>query len=145
MNIMMYKVIVAIFLIIFITVISLGCLENNNQLSSDFTPIGKDTISQINDSNVSVSYTCEKQPIYFNLYNSYIINGNVTNTEKQAIANLTITATFHGRNNYYGLFGNNEGESCIYYIGPNDTDKFTIQKQYYMSIDIESYQVNVSY
>jgi len=58
-----------LFLIIFISVISLGCLENNHQMSSDFTPIRKDTVSQINDSNIVVLYTCEQHPVCLNLYN----------------------------------------------------------------------------
>jgi hypothetical protein len=84
--------------------ISLGCLENNNQLSSDFTSIGKDTVSQFNDSNLLVSYTCEQQKADLNLYNEYIIRGNITNTGHAIITNTTVSATFFGTNNYNSRF-----------------------------------------
>jgi hypothetical protein len=49
---MKIKAISVLFIIIFISVISLGCQENNNELSSDFTPLAKETVSQVNDSNI---------------------------------------------------------------------------------------------
>jgi hypothetical protein len=135
----------SLFFIFFIFIISLGCLESYNTLSSDYTPVGKNTISQINDQNVSVSYICEKQPICFNLYNKYIISGNVTNTGNLLLLNLTIAATFFGMNNYYSPFYNNEVESRILYLGSNDTANFTIQKQSPCTANIESYKLKILY
>jgi len=58
---------------------------------------------------------------------------------------MKVSVTFFENNNYNPPFYNNIVESTQLYIGPDQTVKFTIQKKYVISENIESYKINISY
>lgn len=138
---------ITIFLvIIFISLNSLGCVENEHQLSSDFTPVGKDKYSVVNDSNLLVFYVCEQQKVTLNLENKYTIRGNITNIGSNIIVSPEITATFFKENGIIPEFSNNDIKSdCFLYISPNQTVDFVIEKKYQTPISIENYEITVLY
>lgn len=124
---------------------SLGCIGSTYQLFSDFTPIGKDTFSQVNDSNILVLYNCEQQKINLNLENKLTIRGNITNIGSNTILRPEVTASFFMKNGIAPEFSNNNVKSdYILCIDPNETVNFTISKKY-PNINIESYIITVLY
>jgi hypothetical protein len=94
---------------------------------------------------ILVSYTYEQQKAYLNIYNEYIIRGNITNIGHDIITNTTVSATFFEKNGYLSPYDNNCGESNQLYIMPNQTVEFTTQKKYPFSVNKENFEVNVSY
>lgn len=132
-------------LIIFTYLNSLGCLEYTEQLSSDFTPIEKDTYSLVNDSNLSVSYICEYQKVNMNLGNQYTIRGNITNIGSSNVYFPKVTAAFFKKNGTTPEFNNDIDSERFRYIKPNQAVEFVIEKQYPIPTTVESYKIIVSY
>jgi hypothetical protein len=137
--------IVSLFLItVFVSLNSSGCVENTFQLSSDFTPIEKDTFSQINDSDLLVFHICEHQKVNL-LDNKYTIRGNITNIGNRQLS-PKINATFFMKNGMIPSISNNNVEPFkISGIEPNQTEEFVIEKKYRLLTDIRSYKIHVLY
>lgn len=139
------KRIILFSVVIFFSLNSLGCIENTCQLSSELTPIEKDTISQVNDSNLVVFYICEEKKVSLDLEKKFTIRGNITNKGNDIILLPEITASFYKTNGNAPEFYNNNVKSVhILCIDPNETVNFSISKKY-PNTDIKSYIITVLY
>ena len=129
---------------ILVSLNSLGCAEKTNQLSSDFTPIGKDTFS-LNDSNLLVFYTCDQQIVSKGLEKQYTVKGNITNVGSSKLS-PEVNATFFVKNNIIPRFLSNNTETVHLEIKPKQTKEFVVEKKYVNGApDMKSYKINVLY
>ena len=139
------KHIMPLFIILFITFISLGCVEYeySNQLSSDLIPLEKNTLFTVNDSNLTITYKCEQQKMSYNTIDKFNITGNVTNVGSETIYFCNIGVSFYTRNGQ--PWGNNEVSDTIYSIKPNETIPFKFEKKYADITNVKNYKMNVLY
>lgn len=127
--------------IIFLTFVSLGCTEYSNQLSSDLTSVGKNTISTMNDSNLIITYKCEQQKELY-IYNKFIITGDITNIGNETIY-CNVNASFYKKNNQPW------GENNVYEkitIEPNETHHpFELEMRFIDIANIKNYKIDIYY
>lgn len=144
-EIMKNKYIMPLFTILFITLISLGCVEYeySNQLSSDLIPLEKNTLFTVNDSNLTMTFKCEQQKMYSNTIDKFSITGNVTNTGSETIYFSNIGVSFYTRNGKQ--WDNNEISTTIYSIKPNEIIPFKFEKKYADITYIKKYKINMLY
>jgi len=138
------------YLILVILLTGLGCVEygseKNYQLSSDFTIIERNTIFFINDSNLTLFYKCDKENIYYGLYNKFTVKGNITNTGTNTIQFCAVNASFYDRKKNNPSFSTKDVESYEFWtIEPNQTVNFSIEKKYRQMINLRYYKINTIY
>jgi hypothetical protein len=139
------KTIIFFSVVIFLSLNSLGCIGSTYQLSSDLTPIKKNTFSQVNDSDLLVFYKCEEEKVSLNFEKKFTIRGNITNKGNNIILFPEITASFFRRDGNAPEFNNNNVKSVrVLCIDPNETVNFSITKKY-PNTNIESYIITVLY
>lgn len=138
----------SVMLFVFLT--SLGCVESENmdtfQLSSDFIGTNTHTVSFINDSNLRIFCTYDKEKIYYGLYDKYTVKGNVSNIGTTNIQYCTINASFFDRKKNIPSYSDDYVEPYnIMDIAPNQTVNFSVEKKYGVATNIRYYKINVIY
>ncbi|WP_292464558.1 hypothetical protein [Methanolobus sp.] len=142
---MKMKSIAAFYVLLFVLVSTLGCLESNH-LSSDFTPTGANTFSVINDSNIVVFHTCEKEKVNLNLRDKYIVKGNITNIGDKTIFLSEVNVSFYNRNKNLPFSHKDTTKSVTFIqLKPQQTFNFTLDDTYVLTEDIRYYKINAGY
>ena len=142
---MKIKFIIVFFVLFIISLTNLGCLEYTAQLSSDFTPIKSHSLSVINDSNLVIFHTCDKEEVYI-VYEKFTVKGNMTNIGSNTIQACTVNASFFDRKKNSPSFSNNDIESIVFWdIEPNQTVNFAFEKKYRSLTNIIFYKINAAY
>ena len=128
-------------IIIFLIFVSLGCTEYSNQLSSDLTSVGKNTISTMNDSNLIITYKCEQQKV-LNIYDKFVVIGNITNIGNKTIY-CNVSASFYKKNSQP------QGENQVYEkitIEPYETHHpFELEMKFIAIAHIKNYKIDIYY
>ena len=128
-------------IIIFLTFVSLGCTEYSNQLSSDLTSVGKNTISTMDDSNLIITYKCEQQKELF-VYDKFTIIGDITNIGNKTIY-CNVSVSFYTKNNQ--PWGENQVSKKIN-IEPNETSNFELEMKFEgITNRIKNYKIDILY